>query len=604
VFVPGLPAKTKPPMIDRIANEGMAIGFASAIQGAHTPEQTLLDMSAGSRIWSSLYDGDQPEFAHMRREGAGAVIGDWPQISKRARTAPADIVPGLLGQSFRGDVSYVGLENRRNREAIVAADRSGRVGKFTLRPRDEVGREAVRQWRASRLLVTRLPGGSAGSRALAALRAARLPTDVLFVVESPSAERRRLLAIAAAGLGPGRDLRSNTTRTDGLVSVTDVAPTVMEHAGIDVPDEVGGRSMTTGGSRSADDLTELKDRLADVGPRRWRSVLGGLIGAALVIGIATLRKPDRRRRIGRAAFLAALWLPAVLLVTGALAPSRLGELGMIVLACAVLALVTDRLIPWPRGIALPASVAVISHVIDLALGSELIQRSLLGPNPILGARFYGVGNELEVTLGVIGLIGLGALLARAPRQRLVWGFVIGGSLLALTLSWGKLGADVGASIMIAAGTAAAAVAALGERPGKARLVLVAAAPVVAVGALALLDIATGGDAHFTRSVLDAGGLGELADIAQRRVELSYRSLTRGIIGILVAIAVIALVWGVRSRRRLLAPLERWPGLSAGLIGAFVAVVAGALSNDSGPMILLIGTSYLGLAAGYLLGTAK
>jgi hypothetical protein len=310
------------------------------------------------------------------------------------------------------------------------------------------------------------------------------------------------------------------------------------------------------------------------------------------------------RFVGRAAFLAALWLPTVLLATGALAPSRLGELLLISLACALLALVTDRLLPWPRGIALPALVAVLSHLIDLALGSELIQRSLLGPNPILGARFYGVGNELEVTLGVIGLIGLGALLARAPRPRLVWGFVIGGSLLALTLSWGKLGADVGASVMIAAGAAAGAVAALGERPGKLRIALVAAAPVVALGVLALLDIATGGDAHFTRSVLDAGGFGELADIAQRRVELSYRSLTRGIISLLVVIAVIALVWGVRSRRRLLAPLAAWPGLEAGLVGAFVAVIAGALSNDSGPMILLIGTSYLALSAGYFLGTAK
>src|SRR6185436_2225784 len=100
---------------------------------------------------------------------------------------------------------------------------------------------------------------------------------------------------------------------------------------------------------------------------------------------------------------------------------------------------------------------------------------LLGPNPILGARFFGVGNELEVTVGVIGLLGIGALLAASPRKRIGWGFVIGGSALALTFSWGRLGADVGASIMIAAGAAAAAVAALGERPGKLRIVMVGAA---------------------------------------------------------------------------------------------------------------------------------
>ena len=517
VFVPGLPPKTKPPLIDRLsASGGTALGFASAIQGAYTPEQTLVDMSAGARIWNSLYDGDEPQYAHLIREGGGAVVSDWPQITERARTAPADIVPGLLGELFRDSVSYVGLENRRNREAIVASDRSGRVPRFVTTPRDRVGREAVRQWRASRLLVVRLPNGRAGSRGLEALREARRPGDVLLLMESPSAERRRLLAIGAAGLGSGRNLRSDTTRTDGLVSATDVAPTVMEHLGVDVPDEVAGRTMETRGDRSAEDLTELKDRLAEIGPRRWRAVLGGLLGAAFFAGIVTLGSGDRRRRIGRPVFLAALWLPSVLLVTGELAPTRVAELALIAGACALLALATDRLLTWPRAIALPATVTVVSHVIDLALGSQLIQRSLLGPNPILGARFYGVGNELEVTLGVIGLIGVGALLARAPRPRLVWGFVIGGSALALALSWGKLGADVGASIMIAAGTAAGAVAALGERPGRLRIALVAAAPLVALGALAVLDIATGGDAHFTRSVLDAGGLGELADIAQRR----------------------------------------------------------------------------------------
>ena len=62
-------------------------------------------------------------------------------------------------------------------------------------------------------------------------------------------------------------------------------------------------------------------------------------------------------------------------------------------------------------------------VVDLAFGSELIQRSLLGPNPMLGARFFGVGNELEVALAVIGLLGIGAAVATAlPARTAVWGF--------------------------------------------------------------------------------------------------------------------------------------------------------------------------------------
>jgi hypothetical protein len=558
-------------------------------------------MSAGSRVWTSLYGHRLPTHIELRPFDREGVITHWARIRERARTPPADIVPGTLGGVFDrpSQVAYVGIRGRSNREAIVAADRDGRVETVSLVRSRDVGRQAVRRWQAASLLVARLPGGRDGSTALGALLEARRSRDLVIVVERPSFIRRRLLAVGAAGLSGGKNLRSETTRTGGLISSTDITPTVLRRLGRPVPDDVAGEPIEARGDRSPAQLTDLKDRLAEVGPRRWLIVLGGLVGAALLGGIAAALGPNGFARFGRAAFLAALWLPTVLLATGAIAPSRLGEVALIAVACAALALATDRLVQSPQAIALPAAVAVLSHVIDLAFGSNLIQRSLLGPNPILGARFYGVGNELEVTLGVIGLLGIGALFAGASRRRLAAAFLVGGAAIGLTLSWGKLGADVGASLMLAAGTAAAALVALEERSRRVRIALIVAAPLVALGALALLDTVSGGNSHFTRSVLDAGGLGQLADIAQRRVELSYRSLTRGIIAPLVVLAVIALALGLRNRRRLVAPLASVPGLRAGLAGAFVAVVVGALSNDSGPMILLIGTSYLGLCTGYL-----
>jgi len=125
------------------------------------------------------------------------------------------------------------------------------------------------------------------------------------------------------------------------------------------------------------------------------------------------------------------------------------------------------------------------------------------------------------------------------------------------------------------------------------------APALALALLAALDLATGGNAHFTRSVLKAGGLDELGQVAQRRFELSYSSLGRGIIGPLVVLAAILLVAGIRGRRRLLAPLDGAPAMRAGVYGALAAVIAGALTNDSGPVIFLIGMAYLALAVGYV-----
>ena len=145
----------------------------------------------------------------------------------------------------------------------------------------------------------------------------------------------------------------------------------------------------------------------------------------------------------------------------------------------------------------------------------------------------------------------------------------------------------------------AALATAGDIPWKRRIAIVLIAPVAGLAALALLDLATGGDAHFTRSVLEAGGLNDIADVVQRRVRLSYRSLGRGAIPFLVVFALIGLAVGFRKRKSILAAANGAPGVQAAVYGLLAAVLIGALTNDSGPVILLIGSSYLLFTAVYL-----
>ena len=306
---------------------------------------------------------------------------------------------------------------------------------------------------------------------------------------------------------------------------------------------------------------------------------------------------DRRLPL-RSVLLAALWLPSVLLLTAALAPSALVETLIVAGGCGALAIATDRIRPWPWALALPAAVAVLLHVADLALGSDLLRRSLLGPNPVLGSRFFGAGNEIEITLAAVGLLGLGGLLATASRRVQVWGFAVGGGALAFAMASGRLGADVGAVPTVVAGATVAALVAAGEIPWRRRIAILLVAPIAGLAALALLDLATGGDAHFSRSVLQAGGLNDLADIAERRVRLSYRSLGRGdpaAGGVCPRVPGA----GLPAAPELLASTAGAPGVRAAVYGLLAAVLAGALTNDSGPIILLIGSSYLGFTAVYL-----
>ncbi len=86
------------------------------------------------------------------------------------------------------------------------------------------------------------------------------------------------------------------------------------------------------------------------------------------------------------------------------------------------------------------------------------------------------------------------------------------------------------------------------------------------------------------------------------VALGYRP-EAGAVGVAAA---AALVIGVRRRRRLLEPLRGRDtlGWRAGFSGGLAGTAVGALANDSGPMILLLGTLALMLAVGYVHGRPR
>jgi hypothetical protein len=126
-------------------------------------------------------------------------------------------------------------------------------------------------------------------------------------------------------------------------------------------------------------------------------------------------------------------------------------------------------------------------------------------------------------------------------------------------------------------------------------------PVLAVGALLLLDLAIGGGAHLTNTLSNSSGPGDLGKVLVRRWRLSVAGLTHGTTPFSVGIAIALLVYGAVRYRQLLEPVsgEHERAFRAGIIGAFYATVVGALANDSGPMIVLIGTVSLLLTMGYV-----
>jgi hypothetical protein len=126
-------------------------------------------------------------------------------------------------------------------------------------------------------------------------------------------------------------------------------------------------------------------------------------------------------------------------------------------------------------------------------------------------------------------------------------------------------------------------------------------PVVALVLLAGLDLVTGGDGHFTRTVLQADSAGSLWDVFTRRYTLAFNVFAQGAMPLIMVVGVLGVAYAMRYRERIYAPLRGSPSWRAALIGGLTASVVGALTNDSGPLLFAFGVAVLTCATAYVRG---
>lgn len=575
--------------LDEIAElesvDGLSPGLLSAGIGTVRPSQTYLDITQGNRIGSSLYP--EPLSLLFAAED-GVPEHQWARVVERADEAPADIVPGLLASTV--DRALGSNEGTRvapdvGPPALVGVDRAGRLQ------------------RSRACAVTRCPGLTVLEVELDQVQALvdRLAgDDLLIAIARPRAiETERLLPLGIAGDGFDGNLTSRSTRLRGLVLSTDIAPTVLERLSIPVPEPMNGRPIRSEGPLDAAAVASLGARLNVIGPRRDEVILNNFVIWVVLALAATLAIRPRGGRVALPLLLTtSAYVPAALLLTAAIEPSAGAEQLIVGLGCPIAAAVTLAAARPLAAIAIACGVSVGWHAIDVVIGSPLTALSLLGPSPGSGSRFFGIGNELEATLIILLLLGIGAGVAvwdraRSPLTAAI-AFVIGGVAGVAVFAPGAFGADVGVAIALPFGAAVAAAVALSAGARVALLILVA--PITVLGLVVVADLALGGDAHLSRSVLQAGGLDEVGDVAQRRISLSASSFSRNVDSPFFLVSVALLVFGIVRWESLRGWFGSRRAALAGFLGAVAATILGTLANDSGALLLMIGTGYVAMFA--------
>ncbi|MDD3853181.1 MAG: hypothetical protein PHD40_05940 [Syntrophomonadaceae bacterium] len=248
------------------------------------------------------------------------------------------------------------------------------------------------------------------------IRESMNPQSDLMVIVSPSpakldiAEKNTFTPLLLYGKGVGNGyLTSGSTRRDYVVANTDIAPSILSFFGL--RDDTGtmiGRQIVSEQEINSENLQraqELSGRTSTVNRLRVPLVKGYVVFQIIIIllALAAIFWLAEWRRILEPAMVSLVTVPLVYLCLGY---SRLpGDWQYIILAIFMAIALTWLIMRIAHGNAvraffIMAVVTVLAVNLDLLTGSNLIQSSVLGYDPMAGARYYGVGNEfMGILLG-------------------------------------------------------------------------------------------------------------------------------------------------------------------------------------------------------------
>lgn len=476
--------------------------------------------------------------------------------------------------------------------------------------RDDVADDLVEEQRVSLEATDDLVGD---------LRERLEPDDLLLVVSptSPAWAGEAHLGVAIAvgpGFAPGGALESASTRRSSLVTLPDVAPTILEHFGVDRPDVMNGRPMISAATEVTDPAAAM--RALDDESVFIDEVKGPLSGVFVVfqviIYVLILSLFRWRERRGGVGVTAARWLqicglgavafPVSTYLAGVVDGHSMGPVafGLLLIAidAVLVAAAAVSLSRWlDRLLALVAFTWVVIAV-DLVTGGVLQLNTVLGYSPIVAGRFAGAGNIVFAVFGATAVLTAALTAYRFDGRRWTMPVVVALFVVTVVIDGApSFGSDIGGVLALVPALGLTLLLLTGRKPKFGLVVAAALGGVVVLGLFLVVDLALPAESqtHLARLYEDtrARGFGVFVDTVQRKATANLRVFTSTIWTYFVPPALLAMVYLLRR------PSGRWqqlavgyPKLRAGLIGGLVLAVTGFAVNDSGIVIPAVILSFL------------
>jgi len=442
-------------------------------------------------------------------------------------------------------------------------------------------------------------------------------SDTLFIIASisPPGATKYPLKSAYEQMTPiivyGQDytkggLVSDSARRDGLVTIIDIAPTVLGHVGITKGEDMAGSRMRTGSTGvTAESLDGFNQSAIGVKETRRTAVLAFIYIQIALFALTALFLALKKARNKKAVIvLETLIFTTMAFPLFSFYTTKIGNIAAwgfvataltvaISLIFAVILVVTRRNVLDP--IIGVTAVTLGALAIDALAGGPSFINTIFGYDPIRGSRFYGIGNEAMAILVANTLLLFGIMLEKAwNRWTVLAGFALC-AIIAFIIGFPRIGANTGGTIAAVFAFSAMLLQVARSKNMIRNVIVAVAAVIVVLGGFVAYDALSGATTHMgkTISLIGNGGMQEVIMIVNRKVSTNIMVLRYSTWSyfLLIVLLILAFLW-FRPAGVLRRMLSNHRGISAAISASIIGSILGFAFNDSGILIPAIIMSYM------------
>ncbi|MBN6187705.1 hypothetical protein JQN58_12410 [Aneurinibacillus sp. BA2021] len=427
------------------------------------------------------------------------------------------------------------------------------------------------------------------------------------------ADKKRMAPILLWEKGEGGGgITSGTTRQPGLAANIDIAPSILAWLNLPVPDGMKGLPLTIERGMEHAAFFSLAEKIDMIYATR-SAVLYPYVGLAIaVILFAAMSVPSRKWRgiqqrsiipLLRTLLLVLLLIPYLLLLLSALPDLPPAPVTVLLLALTSVGLaLLLRRVPFVPCFFWLGLAGWIPPLLDGLMGAELIRRSYMGYDPVIGARYYGIGNEyMGVMLGGawLSVAMIGEWTKTWPYRRTVlFGFLaIVSMIIIFYMAWPQGGSKAGGILVFVAALLYGVPAFSGFVWRLRSMAVLLLFGLIAVALLFALNYQVAGTAqsHIGRAVgeLVQGDWQEIGRIIERKLTMNWRLILASIWSKLFLVSfIVSMVLLYYRSERMREIRAVYPYFSAGLKTISFGALVALLVNDSGIIAAALAMLYV------------